>query len=92
MGDFPLQPGLTSLIVSSPDVRELAILIFVGVVGLSAGLVIREALQNHKARKCRVGTAHLNHSTERRRLMADIDEPKAATTTRVHRKGKYYGS
>jgi len=44
--DLILQPDLVSSVLNSPDLRFQLAIVFVGIVGLSAGLVLLEAIRH----------------------------------------------
>lgn len=47
MCDLMMQPSLSSTIVDFPDLHVLLIIVFVGIMGLSAGLIVIETISHY---------------------------------------------
>jgi hypothetical protein len=47
MCDLMMQPSLSSTIVDFPDLHVLLIIVFVGIMGLSTGLIVIETISHY---------------------------------------------
>ncbi len=50
MWDMMMQPSLAAAVVDSADLRSMLMIMFAGIVGLAAGLVIIEAIRHYYVR------------------------------------------
>lgn len=53
MWDMMMQPSLAAAVIDSADLRSMLMIVFAGIVGLAAGLVILEVIRNHQVRHCK---------------------------------------
>lgn len=51
MWDLAMQPSLTAAVMEAPDVLSLLLIVFVGIVGLAAALVVLEAVRCYGVRR-----------------------------------------
>lgn len=59
MWDMMMQPSLAAAVMDFADLRSMLTIVFVGIVGLAAGLVILEAIRHYRIRNRKRTTNNL---------------------------------